>query len=81
MLNEIIYLKGDISAGLKMALQSKQEFATGDAMESKGDSFLQAVATNMNEMSPVFNASTIYVDNKNVSEVFSDILRALNIKE
>src|ERR1051325_7658731 len=31
--DDIIYLKGDISVGLKKALSAKQEFAKGDAME------------------------------------------------
>ena len=79
--DSIIYLKGDISAGLKTALQAKQEFATGDAMESRGDSFLQAVSATMDTYSPAFNTSTINVDGKSRSEVFDDILQALNMKE
>jgi dTMP kinase len=79
--DSIIYLKGDTSAGLKKALQSKQEFAAGDAMEAKGDSFLQTVSSNMDTMSKSFNTATISVDGKNIEEVFSDILRTLNIGE
>ena len=76
----IIYLRGDTSAGLKKALQAKQEFATGDAMESRGDSFMQAVSSNMDEMSEAFNTTAISVDGKNIDEVFQEILRALKLE-
>ena len=77
----IIYLKGDTSAGLKKALQSKQEFATGDAMETRGNSFIQNAQRNMDELSKSFNTKTIDVDGKNIEEVFSDILHTLDIGE
>jgi thymidylate kinase len=79
--DSIIYLKGDTSAGLKKALQSKQEFAQGDAMEARGNSFLQTVSTNMDEMSQAFNTKVVNVDGKNIEEVFADILCALNLKD
>lgn len=79
--NDIIYLKGDTSAGLKKALSAKKEFAAGDAMEAKGDSFLHTVSSNMDELSQSFNTTTIDVDGKGIDEVFSEILRALNIEE
>ena len=79
--DDIIYLKGDTSAGLKKALSAKKEFAAGDAMEAKGDSFLQTVSSNMDELSQSFNTTTIEVDGKGIDEVFSEILRALNIEE
>jgi dTMP kinase len=79
--DSIIYLKGDTSSGLKKALQAKQEFAAGDAMEARGNSFLQAVSSNMDEMSKAFNTKTIQVDGKSIENVFMDILRALNIEE
>lgn len=79
--DDIIYLKGDTASGLKKALQAKQEFAAGDAMEARGNSFLQSVSSNMDEFSQAFNTKVIYVDGKGIDEVFSDILRALNIEE
>jgi dTMP kinase len=79
--DSIIYLKGDTSAGLKKALQSKKEFAAGDAMEAKGNSFLQTVSSNMDELSNSFNTVRISVDGKNIEEVFSEILYVLNIGE
>lgn len=79
--DSIIYLKGDTSAGLKKALQSKQEFATGDAMEARGNSFIQTVSTNMDEMSTYFNTVAISVDGKNIEEVFSEILHVLSMGE
>lgn len=77
--DSIIYLKGDTSVGLKKALEAKQEFEAGDAMEAKGNSFMKEVSSNMDEMSQAFNTKTISVDGKNIEEVFADILRALNI--
>jgi thymidylate kinase len=79
--DKIVYLKGDTSVGLKKALQSKKEFAAGDAMEAKGDSFLRAVSSNMDELSNSFNTVRISVDGKNIEEVFSEILHVLNIGE
>jgi thymidylate kinase len=79
--DSIIYLKGDTSAGLKKALQSKQEFAQGDAMEARGNSFLQTVSSNMDEQSQLFNTKVVNVDGKSIEEVFSDILLALDLKD
>jgi dTMP kinase len=75
----IIYLKGDVSAGLKKAQSSKQEFKTGDAMESRGNDFIAQCSKNMDTFSEAFpTTSTISVDNKNIDEVFADILSALS---
>lgn len=79
--DDIIYLKGDTSEGLKKALSSKQEFAAGDAMEAKGNSFLQTVSTNMDELAQSFNSRLIQVDGKGIDEVFTEILSALKIEE
>jgi dTMP kinase len=77
----VIYLKGDVAAGLNKALQSKQEFAAGDAIEAKGSSFLQAVSSNMDEMSKAFNTHVIQVDGKTIEGVLSEIVRTLDIGE
>jgi len=79
--DSIIYLKGNTSVGLKKALQAKQEFAAGDAMEARGNSFLQACSSNMDELSKSFNTKVVQVDDKNIEEVFSEILHALDIGE
>lgn len=82
--NKIIYLKGDTSIGLKKALQAKQEFAAGDAMEARGNSFLQSAAEHMDMFSRRFEpgtVATIQVGGKSIDEVFSEILGALNIEE
>jgi dTMP kinase len=78
-----IYLKGDPAVGLSRALNAKQEFVTGDAMEAKGNSFMSTVASNMDMISRYynFNTSIINVDGKDINEVFADILRALDIGE
>jgi len=77
--DSIIYLKGDTSSGLKKAQQAKQEFAAGDAMEARGNSFIQTASSNMDKMSKEFNTKTINVDGKGIEEVFQDVLRALNL--
>lgn len=79
--DKVIYLKGDVSAGLNKALSSKQEFAAGDAMEARGTSFIKKCSDNMDEFSRVFNTKPISVDGKNIEEVFKDILHALNLEE
>jgi dTMP kinase len=79
--DSIIYLKGDTSAGLEKALQAKQEFTAGDAMEARGNSFLQTASANMDNMSEQFNTHVVAVDRKNIEEVFSEILRSLRIGE
>ena len=79
MYDSVIYLTGDVSKGLEIAKNSKQEFEAGDAMEAKGNSFMLKVADNMNEFSKHFNTSKICVDGKNIDEVFQEILISLNL--
>lgn len=79
--DSVLYLRGNVSAGLDRALTSKQEFKDGDAMESRGNEFLTQVGKNMDNMSKWFNATVVDVDNKSIDEVFSDMLSALDLKE
>lgn len=79
--DSIIYLKGDTSAGLKKALSAKQEFAQGDAMEARGNTFMEQVSRNMDDFSQAFNTKTINVDGKNIEQVFAEILDVLNLGE
>ena len=74
-----IYLTGNVDAGLKRALASKQEFEAGDAMEARGNSFIENVSENFKEMSSWFNADTINVDDKNIDQVFGEILELLKL--
>lgn len=76
---DVVVLTGNVGENTKRALASKQEFATGDAMESRGDDFLTKVSGNMVDMSVMFNSKTVNVDGKNIEEVFADILTALNL--
>ena len=78
--DNVIFLTGNVGDGLNRALTSKKEFAAGDAMESKGLSFLNDVSDRMRYMSKWFNTSTIAVDNKTIDEVHEEILRNLEIK-
>jgi dTMP kinase len=75
----VLYLTGDVSRGLQTALNSKQEFEGGDAIESKGDAFLHVVSQNMYEFSPWFNTKEVDVDGKNIDEVFAEMLKVLEL--
>jgi dTMP kinase len=77
--DDVIYLKGDIEKSLKTAKSSKQEYAEGDAIENKGASFMKEVSRNMDTHSHNFNVRSVYVDNKNIDEVFENILNVLKI--
>lgn len=80
--SDIVYLTGDTEKGLKRALSSKQEFETGDAMESRGNSFLRRVADNMDMMvrdSWFDNIVTVPMEGKDIDGVFQDILVALKL--
>lgn len=75
--DSVIYLTGDVLKKLEVAKGSKQEFATGDAMESKDNSFYQRVAKNMNEYSLRFKTTEISVDGKTIEQVHDEILMHL----
>lgn len=76
----VIYLRGNSVKGLQKAKASKQEFETGDAMESRGITFIDKVAKNMDEMSFRFKTVRIDVDDKSIEEVHSEILTCLQQK-
>lgn len=75
----VVYLRGDSIKGLQKALAAKQEFETGDAMESRGNSFMNKVSNNMTEMSSRFKTVTIDVDGKSIEEVHSEILAGIGM--
>lgn len=77
--DDVIYLRGNVSEGLDKAKNSKQEFETGDAMESRGLSFMEEVSNNMNEMSQWFNAKSIDVTGKDIDQVFKEMLQKLEV--
>lgn len=80
--DDIVYLKGDVNAGLTKAINSKQEFTAGDAIEAKGLTFMQNVAVNMEAYSKKFQGSKyINVDGKNIEQVFEEIVRTLDLKD
>jgi dTMP kinase len=79
--DQVIYLRGDSIKGLEKAKASKQEFETGDAMESRGNSFMDKVSKNMDEMSSRFKTVRIDVDGKSIEEVHNEILTCLEIKD
>lgn len=74
-----VYLTGNVDAGLKRALASKQEFKAGDAMESRGGLFIGEVSENFKEMSQWFDADTINVDDKSIEQVFNEVLNVLGL--
>lgn len=75
----VVYLKGDSLKGLAKAKQAKQEFATGDAMESRGNDFISQASFNMDFMSERFNTVRIDVDGKSIEEVHTEILAGLGL--
>lgn len=78
--DHVIYLKGNVKLGLSRAQDAKQEFQAGDAMESRGDSFLTQVEKNFDVAINEFQKSTtIIVDNKSIEQVFEEIKKALNL--
>lgn len=79
--DKVVYLKNDAAKGLALAKQTKQEFASGDAMEAKGNEFMVQVAKDMDEMVHAFPHCTINVEGKTVEENFTEILRNLNLGE
>lgn len=79
--DKVIYLQGDSIKGLEKARQSKQEFVTGDAMESRGNSFVVQTSHNMDMLALRFNTVTINIDNKSIEEVHSLILSAIGLEK
>jgi dTMP kinase len=79
--DRVVYLRGDSIKGLAKAKSTKQEFETGDAMESRGNSFMEKVSKNMDEMSSRFKTVRIDVDGKSIEEVHSEILKSLELEK
>lgn len=79
--DKVVYLKGNTFKGLQRAKTSKQEFEKGDAMESRGNSFLENVSENMDNMSKSFNTAVVDVDGKSIDEVHSEILSSIGMEK
>lgn len=79
--NKVVFLRNDPIKGLARAKSSKQEFTSGDALETKGNEFIVRVAKDMNEMVHAFPHCTIDVEGKTAEENFAEILRNLNLGE
>jgi len=77
--DKVIYLTGNVGDGLSRAKSAKQEFATGDAMESKGVSFLESVGENMFKHSKLFTSCIIEIDGKSINEVHNEIIKRLEV--
>ena len=79
--DHVVYLRGDSLKGLAKAKAAKQEYAAGDAMESRGNDFMTQVAHNMDFMSESFNTVRIDTDGKSIEEVHNEILAGLKLKD
>lgn len=77
----VVYLKGDVKSSLEKAVSAKQEFATGDAMESRGNDFISTASAIMDEKSIRFNTVTINIDGKPIDEVHNEILASLGLEK
>ena len=70
----VIYLRGEAKKGNRT-----EEFKEGDAMESKGDSFMEQVQANMDQFIKKFSHYRIIdVDNKDIDNVFNEVLGIFN---
>lgn len=77
--DKVIYLKNNPVKGLELARQTKQEFAAGDAIETRGNEFMLGVAKDMDQMVHAFPHCIINVEGKTVDENFNEILRNIVI--
>jgi dTMP kinase len=76
--DKIIVLVGDTKKGLKRAAAAKQEFAAGDAIEQKGETFMETVGNNFKKFQSEFqNVIFLNVDGKSIDEVFVEILKEI----
>lgn len=73
----VVYLRGNPTKNLERAKKSKQEFKSGDAIESKGATFVDKVSNLMDSMSMLFNCITIDVDDKSIEDIHVEILSQL----
>lgn len=78
--DKVVYLRGNIVKALERAKASKNEFAEGDAMESRDTLFLNRVSENMNTLSYRFNTIVIDIDGKTVDEIHLEILYKLGME-
>lgn len=79
--DHVVLLNGDVDKGLRTAVTSKQEFVSGDAIESRGSDFVNLVSNIMRRQSSDFNTVKIDVDGKTIDEVHEEILLSLKLKD
>ena len=79
--DHVIYLKGDVKAGLQTAKNAKQEFEDGDAIELMGVDFMQRVSSNMDGFIELFDAHKTVIDvtGKSIQEVTAEILGSIKL--
>lgn len=75
-----IYLKGNVKKSLDIAVSSKNEFETGDAIESRGYEFMEKVSDAMDRYSKLFNnVEVVDVTDMAIEETHQEIKRRLGI--
>lgn len=72
--DQVIFFKGDVKKGLERALNAKQEYEAGDAMENQGVSFLNKVDKSFSEKLKLFKHSIFEVENKTIEQSTNEIL-------
>ena len=77
--DKVIYLRGDSIKNLLKAKAAKQEYAAGDAMESRGNDFITKAGNVMDELSLKFKTVRIDVDGKSIEELHNEILMGLGL--
>lgn len=73
----VVYLRGNPDKSLDRAKSLNSEFGSGDAMESRGHSFMREVASIMERMLPRFNSVVLDVDCKTAEQVHSEVLHLI----
>lgn len=76
--DDVIYLHGDIEAGLVRAGR-KQEFAHGDVIEQQNREFHEHVKANFDQLSVDYGFKCISVDESTVEQVHMQVLGQLNL--
>lgn len=77
--DDVIILEGNIASGLLRAKNAKQEFASGDAMEERGITFMKDVESRMALLQTSFPVRSISIEGRSVQETHDAIREALNI--
>lgn len=78
--DSVLFFDGNASLGLQRAQQAKQEYAAGDAIEAKGNDFMETVKRYMHELKELFPVRVLNIDGKSIDNVHREVLDVLGLK-